>query len=62
MSQEICIDIDEKGNATVEGKNIEGQDCKALTKGIEAALGEVISFKPKPEFHRARVATRTGGR
>jgi hypothetical protein len=59
--QEIFIDVDTKGNVTIEGKNIAGADCKKLTEGIEQELGEVTAFKKKPEFHQARVATRTTG-
>ncbi len=60
--QEIDILVHENGSVTIEGKNIEGSDCKALTKGIEEALGEVTSFKKKPEYHKTRAATRTSGR
>lgn len=50
--QEIDIIIDPTGrNVTVEGKNIEGADCKALTKEIEAALGKVEATTLKPEYH-----------
>jgi hypothetical protein len=60
--QSIDIDVDEKGNVKIEAAGFEGSDCKALTEGIEKALGEVTSVKKKPEFHRTRAATRTTGR
>jgi uncharacterized protein YuzE len=59
MAQEIFIDIDEQGNVKIEAAGFEGSDCKALTEGIEKALGEVTSVKKKPEYHRTRAATRT---
>lgn len=60
MSQEIIVDISRDGTSvTVEGKGIEGPDCKALTAEIEEALGVVTERKLKPEYHRARSAART---
>ena len=57
--QEIIIEISPTGDVKVEGKNIEGPDCKKLTAEIEQALGSVQSVKHKPEFHRQRQATIT---
>ena len=52
--EEIVVDIDKDGNVTVEGVNIEGPHCMALTKEIEEALGERTSVVKKPEFNRSR--------
>ena len=58
--QKITIDIDEKGNATIEGHAIEGPVCEQLTQGIQEALGEVTSSIKKTEYYRAtRTVTRT---
>lgn len=59
--QEIVIDVDPVGNVTVEGKGIEGSECKALTQGIEEAIGVVTKTVKKPEFHRTRTTTRKVG-
>lgn len=55
---EIIIDIDERGNVRVEGKDISGPDCKALTKEIEDAIGVVEKVELKPEYRRARTVLR----
>lgn len=55
---EIIIDIDERGNVRVEGKDINGPDCKMLTKEIEDAIGVVDKIHLKPEFHRAKPVLR----
>lgn len=52
--QEIIIDISPTGDVNVEGKNIDGPDCKKLTEGIETALGTVTHTVKKPEYHRTR--------
>lgn len=59
--QEVVIDIDTKGNVRVEGKGFEGAECKALTKGIEEAIGTVEQTVEKPEFRRSRALTRKAG-
>jgi hypothetical protein len=61
MAQEIVIDIDAVGNVKVEGKGIEGMDCKALTKELEAALGDVQQVRLKPEYHRPKAHVRKVG-
>lgn len=62
MAEEINIDIGPNGDVTIEGHNIEGPDCKMLTKEIEAALGTVTQTVKKPEFHRTRAKPLTKGR
>jgi hypothetical protein len=56
--QEIEITISADGSVQVEGKGIEGNDCKALTKEIEAALGTVANVRLKAEYHRPRKVVR----
>lgn len=58
MDQEIRIDISATGDVTVEGVNIEGPHCVALTKEIEEALGERQKVTKKPEFHRTAAVGR----
>lgn len=57
--EEITIDIDERGNVTVEGHGISGPDCKKLTEGIEKALGVATKTELKAEYRQVRSATRT---
>lgn len=62
MAQEIWIDIDDKGNVTVEGKGFEGADCEAATRELEAAVGDVEKRMKKPEYFRRKAAVKTHGR
>ena len=62
MNEEIVIDIDAKGNVTVEGKGFSGPECKTLTKDLEAALGKVEKTVTKPEYSRTHVKPRTASR
>ena len=59
--QEIDVLIDVNGDVKIEGKGIEGADCKALTKAIEEALGDVTRTTLKPEYHlKPKVARKAG--
>lgn len=60
--QEFVIDIAENGDTKVEGMNIEGSECKALSSAIEKALGDATKVVEKPEFHRSRTVPRKVGR
>lgn len=62
MAQEIVIDVDRQGNVNIEGINISGRDCTALTKDLEAALGDVTKRELKPEFHQTVGARRSAKR
>lgn len=56
MPREIIIDIDQNGNATIEGKGFSGGECTKLTAAIEEALGDVTKRDFKPEYRQvARV-------
>lgn len=57
--EEVIIEIDARGNVTVEGQGFVGADCKTLTKDLEAALGTVEATRLKPEYRQARAAKRT---
>ncbi|MCE5297394.1 MAG: DUF2997 domain-containing protein [Methanoregulaceae archaeon] len=39
--QELEIQVDRDGNVTVHVKGVKGDECVALTKSIEDALGRV---------------------
>lgn len=52
--EEIVIDIHGDGSIQVEGKNFTGSECTELTKGLEAALGEVTRRTLKPEHRITR--------
>lgn len=60
--QEVVIDIDPVGNVTVEGKGFVGSECQAITKEIEAALGDVQQVELKPEFRQTKSRARTAVR
>lgn len=59
---EIIIDIDEHGNATIEGKGFVGEDCVKLTKELEEALGVVENRRFKPEYRLKAGIKRPAGR
>lgn len=59
--QEVIIDIDERGNVTVEGKGFTGNECTALTKEIEQALGDVEKRTLKPEYRMSKQVLRKAG-
>lgn len=59
--KEIVIDIDQNGNATIEGKGFEGSECKEATREIEQALGAVEKVVEKPEMKRGKAVLRKAG-
>lgn len=62
---QVIVKISDDGTVTVEGQNVSGPDCAALTKGIENALGKTVSDLKKPEFHQSTSAAQSataGGR
>ena len=50
--QQVKIDISPEGEVKVEGQNVQGASCQALTKEIEAALGRTVADVKKPEFYK----------
>ena len=52
----IVIDVDEKGNCSIEGQGFVGPECEKHIKEVEQALGSTTSSKLKPE-HQRRAAT-----
>lgn len=59
MSGTIEITIDAAGESTIKVVGVAGAGCKDLTKGIEAALGEVTSTVNTREFDQRAEGRRT---
>lgn len=57
QKKQIVIDIDENGNATLEGENFIGTECEKFIREIESQLGRRTSSSHKPEY-RQRSRTR----
>jgi len=45
--QVIQVIVDENGNVTIDVDGVVGTDCRALTRGLESQLGEVLARKSK---------------
>ena len=54
--QKVTITIDTSGSPTIEVEGVSGPGCKAATKDLEKALGEVRSDKLTADYHRREVA------
>lgn len=52
----ITIVIDREGGATVGVGCLKGKKCQDLTKGIEDALGKVVSDHKTSEYYEAEHA------
>jgi uncharacterized protein YuzE len=61
MNEEIVIDIDSDGGVVIEGKNFTGNECTALTKELENALGEVTRRTLKPEHRLSKSVLKKAG-
>lgn len=59
--QQVIITV-EDGTPLVEVKCVKGADCKRLTRGLEAALGEVQETKTTPEFYERAKQTAKASR
>ena len=57
MSEEITVTISPDGIVKVSVKGVKGKSCKALTKGLEAALGEVEHTAQTGEFNETAQRT-----
>ena len=64
MSEEIVIEIGTSGDVRIEVNGVKGEGCKALTKGLEDALGTVegLTLKPEHAIPAAPLRPRTVGR
>lgn len=59
MPEQIIVDIDPSGNASIEVKGAKGKACKDLTAGLEKALGKVTEVQEKPEINQRVTHGRT---
>ena len=57
MSEEITVTISPDGNVKVSVKGVKGKSCKALTKGLEAALGDVEHSQVTREIYETEQRT-----
>jgi hypothetical protein len=59
IMQEILMDFDENDNPVISVKGVKGKSCKDVTKGIEQALGKVISSQTTPEYNEREASNVT---
>lgn len=50
--KEIIIDIDAKGNCSIEGKNFVGPECLSFIGEIQECIGDTRAKTTKPEFRQ----------
>jgi len=50
--KKVIINIDESGNASIEGHGFEGVECEKLIKEINSALGVEVSTQKKREYNQ----------
>lgn len=50
MPQELQIEINPEGEAKVTVRGVKGKSCKAVSKAIEEALGQVTEDQPTAEM------------
>lgn len=53
--KKIIIDIDERGNCSIEGKGFVGPECAEFTGEIEKSLGKVTSITNKREYRQTNL-------
>ncbi len=49
---EIIVTIETDGSSNLEVKDVVGQGCEELTKGLERSLGGIEERTHKPERHQ----------
>jgi hypothetical protein len=55
--QELEISIDKEGRVVVQVRGAHGDECFALTKDLEDAIGTVSERTLKPEYFERTVTT-----
>lgn len=60
--QELEITIDNEGNVKVEVSGIRGEGCRALTKNIENAVGEIRERTCTADYYEQPVQEELGNR
>ena len=63
MSKSVIMTFDENMNPIIRVEGCAGPECAALTKDLEAALGEIKKdTKTKEYFQNAKVKNRVQGK
>lgn len=52
--KKIIVEIDEEGNASIDGQGFQGPECGHFIGEVESALGQKVSQKDKPEYRQRR--------
>lgn len=64
--KKIIIEIDSKGDCSIDGEGFVGPECATFIEEIEKSLGHVTSRKNKKAFKQKRIVarkiTQRGGR
>ncbi len=55
QQKRVIIDIDKKGNCSIEGEGFLGPECGHFIEEIEQSLGTKISQKDKPEYRQRQI-------
>jgi hypothetical protein len=55
--QELEISIDKEGRVQVQVRGVHGDECLAVTKDLENAVGTVLERTLKPEYYERSVTT-----
>jgi len=53
MSKQIIVSVSPDGEVSIEAVGYKGQACRKATEALEHALGQVKTYKPKPEMYQA---------
>lgn len=52
---QVIVDIDADGNVKVEAEGVRGAGCAALTRAIEAAIGQTVADQKKAAYYQPAV-------
>jgi hypothetical protein len=51
--QIITIEIDDKGDSTIDLAGFNGKGCAAIQEGFAQAVGKSVDVTTKPEYNRS---------
>lgn len=54
QSKQILIEIDQDGNASIDGQGFSGTECEKFLGEIEQSLGISVKRCQKPEYRRVQ--------